>query len=61
MLNCLAVGVGGFVGAVLRYLVSMIPLDKTGSFPVNTLLINVRQRDKKSVQCEKSAHWADFF
>lgn len=37
MLNCLAVGVGGFVGAVLRYLVSMIPLDKTGSFPVNTL------------------------
>lgn len=41
MLNCLAVGVGGFVGAVLRYLVSMIPLDKTGSFPVNTLLINV--------------------
>ena len=61
MLNCLAVGVGGFVGAVLRYLVSMIPLDKTGSFPVNTLLINVRQRDKKSAQCEKSAHWADFF
>lgn len=37
MLNCLAVGVGSFVGAVLRYLVSMIPLDKTGSFPVNTL------------------------
>lgn len=61
MLNCLAVGVGGFVGAVLRYLVSMIPLDKTGSFPVNTLLINVRQRGKKSAQCEKSAHWADFF
>ena len=39
MLNCLAVGAGGFVGAVLRYLVSMIPLDKTGAFPVNTLLI----------------------
>ena len=38
MLNCLAVGAGGFVGAVLRYLVSMIPLDKTGAFPVNTLL-----------------------
>ena len=30
-----------FVGAVLRYLVSMIPLDKTGAFPVNTLLINI--------------------
>ena len=41
MLNCLAVGAGGFVGAVLRYLVSMIPLDKTGTFTVNTLLINV--------------------
>ena len=37
MINCLVIGVGGFVGAVLRYLVSMIPLDKTGSFPVNTL------------------------
>ena len=53
MLNCLAVGVGGFVGAVLRYLVSMIPLDKTGSFPVNTLLINVRQRGKKFARCVK--------
>lgn len=41
MLNCLAVGAGGFVGAVLRYLVSMIPLDKTGAFPMNTLLINI--------------------
>ena len=41
MLNCLAVGAGGFVGAVLRYLVSMIPLDKTGAFPVNTLLMNI--------------------
>ena len=41
MLNCLAVGAVGFVGAVLRYLVSMIPLDKTGAFPVNTLLINI--------------------
>lgn len=41
MLNYLAVGAGGFVGAVLRYLVSMIPLDKTGAFPVNTLLINI--------------------
>ncbi|MEI3062222.1 MAG: CrcB family protein [Oscillospiraceae bacterium] len=41
MLNCIAVGAGGFVGAVLRYLVSMIPLDKTGAFPVNTLLINI--------------------
>ena len=34
MLNYLAVGAGGFVGAVLRYLVSMIPLDKTGGASV---------------------------
>ncbi|MGN0534261.1 MAG: fluoride efflux transporter CrcB [Eubacterium sp.] len=41
MLNCLAVGLGGFLGAVLRYLVSLIPIKNTHSFPVNTLLINI--------------------
>ena len=41
MLNCLAVGLGGFLGSVLRYLLSLVPLDRTGSFPVNTLLTNV--------------------
>lgn len=41
MLNCVAVGAGGFIGAVLRYGISLLPLDRTGSFPVNTLLINV--------------------
>lgn len=41
MLNCLAVGAGGFIGAVLRYLLSMIPIRETGSFPINTLIINV--------------------
>ena len=41
MLNCLAVGLGGFLGSVLRYLLSLVPLDRSGSFPVNTLLTNV--------------------
>ena len=39
--NCLAVGLGGFWGSVLRYLLSLVPLDRTGSFPVNTFLTNV--------------------
>lgn len=41
MLNCLAVGLGGFVGSVARYLMGMIPLRESGVFPANTLLINV--------------------
>lgn len=39
--NCLAVGAGGFVGAVLRYLAGLIPQLQRGAFPVATLLINV--------------------
>ena len=41
MLNCLAVGFGGFVGAVLRYLISLIPIKNPESFPVNTFIINL--------------------
>lgn len=41
MLNCLAVGIGGFIGAVLRYLISLIPIKNPISFPVNTLIINI--------------------
>ncbi len=39
MLNCLAVGAGGFIGAVLRYLITLIPL-KT-EFPLKTLIVNL--------------------
>lgn len=39
MLNCLAVGAGGFIGAVLRYLISLVPL-KT-DFPLKTLAVNL--------------------
>ena len=41
ILNCLFVGLGGFVGSVLRYLVSMIPLEHESGFPLVTLGINV--------------------
>lgn len=41
MLNCVIVGLGGFVGSVLRYLVGKLPLGAASGFPVNTLIINV--------------------
>jgi len=40
-LNILIVGAGGFIGAILRYLVGMIPLNQTDGFPIKTLCINV--------------------
>lgn len=41
MLNCLCVGIGGFFGSVLRYLVGLIPLNPSNGFPMKTLIINV--------------------
>lgn len=41
MLNCLAVGIGGFIGSVLRYLAGLIPLGSSDGFPIKTLIINV--------------------
>ena len=41
ILNCLFVGAGGFVGSVLRYLVSLIPFLHRGALPFQTLLVNV--------------------
>ena len=31
MLNCLAVGAGGFLGAILRYLIGLLPIRESGS------------------------------
>ena len=39
LLNCRCVGLGGFVGSVLRYLVTLLPYG--AGFPVKTLAINV--------------------
>lgn len=41
MLNCIIVGIGGAAGAVLRYLIGLVPIGKGGSFPVSTFLINI--------------------
>jgi fluoride exporter len=41
LLNCLFVGLGGFAGSVLRYLVTLIPTDASAVFPVKTLAVNV--------------------
>ena len=41
MLNCLIVGIGGFIGSVLRYLIGMIPIKNPQGFPVNTFFINI--------------------
>ncbi len=41
LLNCLFVGLGGLVGSVLRYLVSLLPLRHESGFPLITLGINV--------------------
>ena len=41
MLNCVFVGLGGFIGAVLRYLISLIPIKNPESFPINTFIINI--------------------
>lgn len=41
ILNCLAVGIGGFVGSIARYLVSRIEFLKSGSYHLNTLIVNV--------------------
>lgn len=39
--NCIAVGIGGCIGAVLRYLVGLIPVKETMQFPMKTFGINV--------------------
>ena len=41
MIDCIVVGVGGFVGAVCRYLIGMIPLKEGSAFPIKTLMINI--------------------
>ena len=41
MLDCIAVGIGGFVGSICRYLISLIPMKTVGGFPLATLLTNI--------------------
>ena len=41
MTNCIAVGLGGFIGATLRYLIGLIPVCEITLFPVKTFFINI--------------------
>ncbi len=41
MLNVIVVGLGGFVGAVCRYLIGLIPVNEATVFPIKTFLINI--------------------
>ena len=41
MMNCIIVGTGGFLGAVARYLIGLIPINPQNCFPIKTLLINI--------------------
>lgn len=41
MWNIIAVGLGGFVGAVCRYLIGLISISEKTIFPVKTFVINI--------------------
>lgn len=41
MLNCLLVGLGGFVGSICRYLIGLLPINTGNTFPYKTLIINI--------------------
>ena len=41
MINCLLIGIGGFIGSVFRYWMGFLPVRLESGFPVATLLINV--------------------
>lgn len=41
ILNCLAIGAGGAMGAILRYLMSLLPIQGKYGFPFATLLTNI--------------------
>jgi fluoride exporter len=41
MRACIIVGLGGFLGTVCRYLLTLIPISNKSSFPIVTLSINV--------------------
>ncbi len=41
MIECIIVGAGGFIGAICRYLIGMIPLKEKCVFPMKTFIINI--------------------
>ena len=41
MMDCIVVGAGGFIGAVCRYLIGLIPVKEGFVFPIKTFVINI--------------------
>lgn len=41
MINCIFVGIGGFIGSVCRYLIGLLPIETGNGFPIKTLAINI--------------------
>ena len=41
MIDCIVVGIGGFIGAVCRYLIGLISLKEGSMFPFKTFVINI--------------------
>ena len=41
MINTIVVGLGGFIGAAIRYLIGLLPINTQNGFPVKTMLINI--------------------
>lgn len=41
LIKCLVVGLGGFAGSVCRYLISLIPVRETTTFPFKTFFTNI--------------------
>ena len=40
-MDIIEVGAGGFLGAVLRYLIGLVPVKEATVFPVKTFIINI--------------------
>ena len=41
MIECIVVGMGGFIGAVCRYLIGLITVKESFVFPIKTFIINI--------------------
>lgn len=41
MINCAVVGIGGAIGSILRYLISLIPIKESFLFPIKTFAVNI--------------------
>ena len=41
MIECIVVGLGGFLGAVSRYLIGLVPVREGMAFPIKTFVINI--------------------